>query len=90
LKFGVAPETENAQQLLASVATSINNIGYLRRRSGGKTDEIMAAYQDSLQIKKEILGDTDLSVGKTSITLGASTLDLEPMPMPWRPMPKPS
>jgi tetratricopeptide (TPR) repeat protein len=71
LQLGVDPESENAQQLLTSVATSINNIGYLRQRSGAKSDEIMAAYQDSLQIKKEILGDTDLSVGKTLNNIGS-------------------
>lgn len=71
LKFGVAPGSDNAQSLLASVATSINNIGYLRQRAGGTTEEIMAAYQDSLQIKKEILGEKDLSVGKTLNNIGS-------------------
>jgi len=60
------------EQLLASVATSINNIGYLRQCTGGCTsDEIMMAYQDSLQIKKEILGVKDLSVGKTLNNIGS-------------------
>jgi tetratricopeptide (TPR) repeat protein len=73
LKFGVlVPESENAQKLLASVATSINNIGYLRQRNGGGTsEEIMTAYQDSLQIKREILGRDDLSVGKTLNNIGS-------------------
>ncbi|KAI2490304.1 hypothetical protein MHU86_24268 [Fragilaria crotonensis] len=71
LKFGVSPESQNAQKLLASVATSINNIGYLRQRAGANTEEIMTAYQDSLQIKREILGDKDLSVGKTLNNIGS-------------------
>lgn len=71
LKFGVCPESQNAQRLLASVATSINNIGYLRQRAGANTEEIMTAYQDSLQIKREILGDRDLSVGKTLNNIGS-------------------
>ena len=71
LKFGVSPESQNAQNLLASVATSINNIGYLRQRAGANTEEIMTAYQDSLQIKREILGDRDLSVGKTLNNIGS-------------------
>lgn len=64
--------SDATEQLLASVATSINNIGYLRQRSGGcTTDEIMTAYQDSLQIKKEILGEKDLGVGKTLNNIGS-------------------
>lgn len=57
--------------LLASVATSINNIGYLRQRSGATADEAMAAYRDALQIKKEILGNENLSVGKTLNNIGS-------------------
>lgn len=57
--------------LLASVATSINNIGYLRQRSGATADEAMAAYRDALQIKKEILGNDNLSVGKTLNNIGS-------------------
>jgi tetratricopeptide (TPR) repeat protein len=57
--------------LLASVATSINNIGYLRQRSGASPEESMAAYRDSLTIKKEILGETHLSVGKTLNNIGS-------------------
>ncbi len=52
--------------LLASVATSLNNIGYLRQRTGeATTEESMACYQDALRIKKEVLGHDNLSFGKT-------------------------
>lgn len=57
--------------LLASVATSINNIGYLRQRSGASAEESMAAYRDSLKIKREVLGETHLSVGKTLNNIGS-------------------
>lgn len=64
------PDLKN--NLLTSVATSINNIGYLRQHLGSTTrDEIMKAYEDSLQIKKKILGDNDLSVGKTLNNIGS-------------------
>jgi len=59
-------------QLLASVATSINNIGYLRQHLGDtSSDEIMSAYQDSLRIKKKILGESDLSIGTTLNNIGS-------------------
>lgn len=52
--------------LLASVATSLNNIGYLRQRTGeATTEESMACYQDALRIKQEVLGHDNLSFGKT-------------------------
>lgn len=57
--------------LLASVATSINNIGYLRQRSGATPDETMKAYQDSLKLKRKALGDDHLSVGKTLNNIGS-------------------
>lgn len=58
--------------LLASVATSINNIGYLRQRSGAASaEESMAAYHDSLKIKREVLGESHLSVGKTLNNIGS-------------------
>ena len=60
------------QKLLVSMATSINNIGYLRQRSGDATpDETMAAYKKSLRIKREILGKDSLSVGKTLNNIGS-------------------
>jgi len=63
--------TSASEDLLASVATSINNIGFLRQRSGASPTESMAAYQDSLRIKREILGDKSLSVGKTLNNIGS-------------------
>jgi len=58
-------------RLLASVATSINNIGYLLQRSGVQMCEVMAAYKDSLQIKQKILGNEHLSVGRTLNNIGS-------------------
>jgi tetratricopeptide (TPR) repeat protein len=59
-------------KLLVSMATSINNIGYLRQRSGDATpDETMAAYNKSLRIKRKILGNDSLSVGKTLNNIGS-------------------
>ena len=58
--------------LMASMATSINNMTYLRQRSGKATaDETMAAYLQSLQMKREILGPHHLSVGKTLNNIGS-------------------
>lgn len=59
-------------QALVSMATSINNIGYLRQRSGDATpEETMAAYKKSLRIKRRILGNDSLSVGKTLNNIGS-------------------
>jgi len=58
--------------ILASVATSINNMTYLKQRAGqASSDETMAAYLKSLQIKREILGPDHLSVGKTLNNIGS-------------------
>lgn len=58
--------------LLVSMATSINNIGYLRHRSGEATpDETMKAYKQSLRIKQKVLGNDSLSVGKTLNNIGS-------------------
>ena len=60
------------QKLLLSMATSINNIGYLRQRAGDATpDETMKAYKKSLRIKRQILGNDSLSVGKTLNNIGS-------------------
>eukprot|EP00523_Entomoneis_sp_CCMP467_P004784 CAMPEP_0168750376 /NCGR_PEP_ID=MMETSP0724-20121128/17236_1 /TAXON_ID=265536 /ORGANISM="Amphiprora sp., Strain CCMP467" /LENGTH=688 /DNA_ID=CAMNT_0008798387 /DNA_START=117 /DNA_END=2183 /DNA_ORIENTATION=+ len=69
----VTPEQEDEMAgMLASVATSINNMTYLRQRGGQATaDETMAAYIKSLQIKREILGPDHLSVGKTLSNIGS-------------------
>jgi tetratricopeptide (TPR) repeat protein len=66
-------EEETADpQILVSMATSINNIGYLRQRNGEATpDETMAAYEKSLRIKRRILGNDSLSVGKTLNNIGS-------------------
>jgi tetratricopeptide (TPR) repeat protein len=46
-------------------------LGYLRQQSGqASADETMQAYQDSLQIKRRVLGRDNLSVGKTLNNLG--------------------
>jgi len=59
-------------EALVSMATSINNIGYLRQRSGDATpEETMAAYKKSLRIKRRILGNDSLSVGKTLNNIGS-------------------
>lgn len=71
LTIGIDDDEGHKDLLLASVATSINNIGYLRQRSGASADEAMAAYRDALQIKKEILGKDTLSVGKTLNNIGS-------------------
>ena len=60
-----------ADELWISVATSINNIGYLRQQSGqASAEETMQAYQNSLKIKRRVLGKDNLSVGKTLNNLG--------------------
>eukprot|EP00980_Cylindrotheca_fusiformis_P003869 scaffold858_cov123-Cylindrotheca_fusiformis.AAC.45 len=59
-------------QVLVSMATSINNIGYLRQRSGeASAQETMTAYRKSLRIKRRILGNDSLSVGKTLNNIGS-------------------
>lgn len=68
-----SPDGKSSEaSLLASVATSINNMTYLRQRAGQATaDETMAAYLQSLQMKREILGPHHLSVGKTLNNIGS-------------------
>jgi len=64
--------SKSDSQVLVRMATSINNIGYLRQRSGEATaEETMAAYQKSLRIKRQILGNHSLSVGKTLNNIGS-------------------
>mmetsp|Transcript_44732 Transcript_44732/g.107955 ORF Transcript_44732/g.107955 Transcript_44732/m.107955 type:complete len:533 (-) Transcript_44732:1246-2844(-) len=64
--------SKSDSQVLVSMATSINNIGYLRQRSGeASASETMAAYQKSLRIKRRILGNDNLSVGKTLNNIGS-------------------
>ena len=65
------PADTAADDLWISVATSINNIGYLRQQSGqASAEETMEAYKNSLQIKRRVLGKDNLSVGKTLNNLG--------------------
>ena len=65
-------DSKTDPKLLVSMATSINNIGYLRQRAGDATpDETMAAYKKSLRIKRKILGNNSLSVGKTLNNIGS-------------------
>ena len=70
-----APSTKKSEQdksVMAAVATSINNMTYLKQRSGkASTAETMSSYLKSLQIKREILGPDHLSVGKTLNNIGS-------------------
>jgi len=73
---GAAPgQGETAEQranIMASVATSINNMTYLKQRAGLATaEETMASYLKSLQMKRDILGPDHLSVGKTLNNIGS-------------------
>lgn len=64
--------SKSDSQVLVSMATSINNIGYLRQRSGeASISETMAAYQKALRIKRRILGNDSLSLGKTLNNIGS-------------------
>jgi len=64
--------SKSDSQVLVSMATSINNIGYLRQRSGeASAAETMAAYQKALRIKRRILGNDSLSLGKTLNNIGS-------------------
>jgi len=64
--------SKSDSQVLVSMATSINNIGYLRQRSGeASASETMAAYQKALRIKRRILGNGSLSLGKTLNNIGS-------------------
>mmetsp|Transcript_24680 Transcript_24680/g.27252 ORF Transcript_24680/g.27252 Transcript_24680/m.27252 type:complete len:234 (+) Transcript_24680:331-1032(+) len=50
----------------------MNNIGFiLQRLENAPTDKIMSLYQDSLKIKKQILGTNHLSVGTTLTNIGS-------------------
>jgi len=71
LQLNATNKDDLTNGLLASVATSMNNIGYLLQRSGVPLCEVVAAYQDSLQIKQKILGYKHLSVGKTLNNIGS-------------------
>jgi tetratricopeptide (TPR) repeat protein len=65
-------EQQQRADVVASVATSINNITYLRQRAGLlSADDSLASYFKSLQMKRETLGPDHLSVGKTLNNIGS-------------------
>lgn len=64
--------TVQKKETLASVATSINNITYVKQRAGEvNVDETMLSYFKALQIKREVLGPDHLSIGKTLNNIGS-------------------
>ena len=67
------PQDDHQQKsIMASLATSINNTALLKQRAGhASTEETMASYLKSLQIKRDILGPDHLSVGKTLNNIGS-------------------
>jgi tetratricopeptide (TPR) repeat protein len=71
-----ASKSQSQQQradVVASVATSINNMTYLQQRAGLlSADESLASYFKSLQMKRETLGPNHLSVGKTLNNIGSA------------------
>lgn len=71
LKLSDASEEEKSK-VLASMATSINNLAYLRQVKGeASSAETLQSYEIALSIKKEILGSKHLSVGKTLNNIGS-------------------
>jgi tetratricopeptide (TPR) repeat protein len=62
----------NLVTVLASIATSINNLAFLRHhQSHASAHETLEYYMTALQIKSEILGSDHLSVGKTLNNIGS-------------------
>jgi len=69
---GQQPQPDQRASVVASMATSINNMTYIRQRAGlATTEETMASYLKSLQMKRSILGPDHLSVGKTLNNIGS-------------------
>jgi hypothetical protein len=63
---------DHTKSIIAPVATSINNMTYLKQRTGqASAHKTMASYLKSLQTKREILGPNHLSVGKTLNNIGS-------------------
>ena len=63
---------EHRARILASIATSINNLTYLRQVKGqASAEETLASYETALEIKRDILGPQHLSVGKTLNNIGS-------------------
>ena len=60
------------QHVLASIATSINNLAFLlHNQSRIDANETLVLYQIALQIKRHVLGSHHLSVGKTLNNVGS-------------------
>lgn len=71
LKLSGASDEEKSK-ILASMATSINNLAYLRQVKGeASAAETLESYEIALSIKQEILGSKHLSVGKTLNNIGS-------------------
>jgi tetratricopeptide (TPR) repeat protein len=63
---------EERARILASMATSINNLTYLRQVKGqASAEETLVSYEVALQIKREILGPEHISVAKTLNNIGS-------------------
>jgi tetratricopeptide (TPR) repeat protein len=66
------PNEEERARALASIATSINNVAFLRHSRGFSSPEAtLELYEMSLRIKQDILGPDHLSVGKTLNNIGS-------------------
>lgn len=65
-------DDEYSRNLVASVATSINNLTFLKQQNGqSSNEETLASYMQCLQMKLEVLGPHHLSVGKTLNNIGS-------------------
>lgn len=65
-------DDEYSRNLVASVATSINNLTFLKQQNGQcSNEETLASYMQCLQMKLEVLGPNHLSVGKTLNNIGS-------------------
>ena len=63
---------QQKQHILASIATSMNNLAFLQHnQSRIDAGETLALYQTALQIKRHVLGHQHLSVGKTLNNIGS-------------------
>ena len=63
---------EDRARALASIATSINNVAFLRHSRGqASSDVTLELYGMALRIKQEVLGPDHLSVGKTLNNIGS-------------------
>jgi tetratricopeptide (TPR) repeat protein len=59
-------------RMLASMATSINNVAYLQQvNKEASPEQTLASYETALEIKRQILGPQHLSVGKTLNNIGS-------------------